>query len=442
MMRTGAIVVLGAVLLGGCSERDHGPLGPADPQLVRLPELHLEGGSGSGLGRPGAPSVPGEMVVRLADTITLPEFHANWGTTTIRELEGGAGYVQIALPDGESSWDLAFEMLNNGDCAIAEPNYELESPESHQGVVVFVEGGHVAGDVVDRTALARIGLPAASTMATGAGVLVAIVDTGVDASHPDLAGSVIAGYDFVDEDPDADDTADGVDQDGDGVVDEAWGHGTHVAGIIHAIAPDATLLPVRVLDSDGVGTTVTVARGIRWAMDQGADVINLSLGMNASADAIKRAVKDATDAGAVIFASTGNRGIEDGAHFPAKLSDLASVAATNAEDLRADFSSYASFVSVSAPGEGILSTYPGGQYGVWSGTSFSTPMVSAGAALWLELSPASDPQETIGAIENTASPLDFEGLPWDGKMGRGLLDLASLAGVVSTGSIPWSAEER
>ncbi|MGQ0721475.1 MAG: S8 family peptidase [Candidatus Eiseniibacteriota bacterium] len=426
------------LLMAGCSgdaptrAGAEPPPGSGEPEddTTSLPTLHQEGGAGSSGGRPPAEAIPGQLVVDVEDTLDLATFHARWGTSTILAVED-TGFLLVDADDDEA-WTLAAGMIGSGDCTMAEPNYELESPESNQGVVAFYEAGHIFSDVVDQAALTRIGAPLAHIVSTGTGVVVGIVDTGIDASHPDLAGSVLAGWDFVDGDGDATDFADGIDQDLDGLTDEAAGHGTHVAGIVHAIAPDAMLLPVRALDTEGVGTSVGVARAIRWAVDHGADVVNLSLGMSAQAGVVHDAVQYAENSGVVVVASAGNAGKLVHNHYPAKFSNVIGVAATDANDLKAAVSSFGSYVAISAPGEGILSTYLGGGYAVWTGTSFSAPMVSAGAAIWLAISPAlRDAQGVAEAVEESAYPLNHVGLPYDEEMGEGRLDLGKL--VLETG---------
>jgi subtilisin family serine protease len=288
----------------------------------------------------------------------------------------------------------------------------------------FYEGDAVPQDVVDQDAMLRIHSAEAHAVARGSGVTVAILDTGIDASHPDLVASVaMVGWDFVDDDATPTDEADGIDQDGDGTADEAAGHGTHVAGLVHAAAPGATLMAVRVLDSEGIGTAVSVACGIRFAAQNGARVINLSLGMYADADIIKDAIRDAQDAGVVAVCAAGNLGVDDRDHFPSRLSEVISVAATDPEDLKADFSNFSPSVTLSAPGVGLLSTFLNHGYATWSGTSMATPLVSAAAALRLEIEPGIAPSELRQAVAHDAFEPDYEGFVYDGKMGEGRLDL-------------------
>jgi len=428
-----------AALLGLAACSDNGPLAPSrtEPAPVggdvpgsddmAIPTKELDSWPASSPRDPGEPAVPRQAVVNVSEAagVDLPTLNARWNTTTVRELEDGV-YAVIETPAGYNVEYLCEQMTLSGDCDVAQPNWELEAPEVNHGIVAFVESGHVFSDVEDQGALTRIGAPTAQLQYQGNGTVVAVLDTGVDFTHPDLAGALLAGWDFVEGDADPSDVADGIDQDGDQIVDEGAGHGTHVAGIIHAVAPGAQILPVRVMDSEGVGNSADIARGIRWAVDNGADVINMSLGMRASADVMKDALDYADSLGVFVVASAGNEGIQVSDHFPANLSKVVAVAATDANDLKAPFSNFGSYVDLSAPGEGILSTYLGGQYAVWSGTSFSTPMVAGGAALWYEKYPGGNPADATNAVKDTASPLDTTGLPYDGKIGAGLLDCAAL----------------
>src|SRR5262249_15756207 len=142
-------------------------------------------------------------------------------------------------------------------------------------------------------AAAAMHLSLAHVISSGEGVRVAILDTGIDPTHPAFAGRIATSWDFLNEQPGATDVAEGLDTNGDGVVDEAWGHGTHVAGIVTLTAPAAQLLIGRVLDSDGQGDVITVACGIRWAIANGARVINLSLGSLSDSPAIRSALAEA-----------------------------------------------------------------------------------------------------------------------------------------------------
>lgn len=219
------------------------------------------------------------------------------------------------------------------------------------------------------------GFPTAWDKTRGGNVKVAAVDSGIAAKHPDLAGKIAAQRDFV-----------GSTQDG--VAQDDVGHGTHVAGTMAGATnngigvadgcPQCRLLVAKVGDSSGV-TDRDLVEGIRWSADNGAKVINLSLGGTGRSDALKNAVNYAYNKGAVVAAAAGNDG-SNVVNYPAAYSNVIAIAATTRDDRHASFSNYGSWVDVAAPGVNILSTVPGG-YDSYSGTSMASPHVSALAGL-------------------------------------------------------------
>lgn len=208
----------------------------------------------------------------------------------------------------------------------------------------------------------------------GAGVRVAVVDTGAAVGHVDLRRKVAGARDFVNDD---------------GSVQDLGGHGTHVAGIVVArtgnrkgIAggcPSCKLLVAKVFDGKNTGTVARFAEGIRWSADRGAEVINLSFAHPAPSTIEENAIDYARDRGAVVVAAAGNGDTSDPT-YPAASPGVLAVAATNRYDRRAAFSNFGNWVDVAAPGVEILSTIPRG-YASWNGTSMATPHVSALAAL-------------------------------------------------------------
>ncbi|MDQ2909569.1 MAG: S8 family peptidase [Actinomycetota bacterium] len=225
-------------------------------------------------------------------------------------------------------------------------------------------------------------------------IVVAVLDTGVDLSQPDLQGAFVPGYDFVNHDSDPSDD---------------HGHGTGTAGIVAARAgnglggagfcPRCSIMPVKVVGADGMATDSNVAPGITWAADHGARVINLSLGGTYSAT-IADAINYAIGKGVLVVAAAGNNG-NSNAFYPAANPGVLSVAATQPDDQLYSWSNYGSWVSVAAPGCD-LTTARGGQYAEVCGTSASTPVVSGLAALAMSYSPSSSAEEIKLAITSSA----------------------------------------
>ena len=248
------------------------------------------------------------------------------------------------------------------------------------------------------------------------GVTVAVVDTGVQASHPDLAGVVLPGHDFV--------TAGGT-----GQTDE-HGHGTHVAGLIAAVAGNgigiaglaqgAHILPVRALDKDGVGSDAAVASGIIWAADNGANIINLSLGSPDYSAAEAAAVSYALGRGVLVVAAAGNQRTQGNpTSYPGALPGVLAVAASTPAGQTASFSSTGSYVSVTAPGVSLVSTYPPATYMSMDGTSMAAPLAAAAAALVRAANPSLNPAQISQVLEETAKDLEAPGR--DPASGYGLI---------------------
>ncbi|MFN8534931.1 MAG: S8 family serine peptidase, partial [Dehalococcoidia bacterium] len=268
-------------------------------------------------------------------------------------------------------------------------------------------------------------------------VIVAVVDTGVDLNHPDLTAKIVDGYDFVNNDPTAQD-----DQ----------GHGTHVAGIAAGISNNgvgvagvswgARIMPVKVLDSGGSGYTSDVAAGVTWAADHGAKVINLSLGSSSPSVTLETAVNYATNRGALVVAAAGNGG-NSVPNYPGAYANVVAVAATDSNNARASFSTYGGFVDIAAPGVGVYSTVPTGScdlcapggYLSLSGTSMATPHVAGLAAVLAGLPQYGTPALVRSAIEGT--PLDLGTGGRDDYYGHGLIQLdAAIRFLAGDGSTP------
>ncbi len=262
--------------------------------------------------------------------------------------------------------------------------------------------------------IARIGADKVWDIGNGVGVKVAIVDTGIQINHPDLVNNIVQGYDFVNNDSDANDDN---------------GHGTHVAGITSAsfnqagvvgVSHTSKLIPVKVLNSQGYGYLSDVAKGVYYATDNGARVINLSLGSTTDSLVLKDAINYASSKGVVVVAAAGNDG---GApcSYPAAYSNAICVVATDSKNLLASFSNIGG--ELAAPGVYNYSTYIGSTYKYLSGTSMATPHVAGAAALLFSVCPTCSASEIRTVLRETA--VDLGEVGQDILFGYGLVDLTS-----------------
>jgi len=257
---------------------------------------------------------------------------------------------------------------------------------------------------------------------------IAIIDTGIDLSHPDLLGKLWVNPEEI--------PGNGMDDDGNGYVDDVhgydfvnddsepaddygMGHGTHVAGIAAAatdnglgvagMAPTNPLMALKVLNSSGDGSYFDVARAIDYAYAQGARVMNLSLAGPEDSLVLHEAVQTATTAGALIVAAAGNDPGDNPPFYPAAYDEVLAVGATTSNDEIADLSAHHPYVGVAAPGINIYSTYRGGGYGYMSGTSMATPHASGLAALLWAAAPTLAREEVVGQITQSAEDLGAPG---------------------------------
>ncbi len=231
--------------------------------------------------------------------------------------------------------------------------------------------------------LRKIKLDKVQKYATGSGVTVALLDTGADLDHPLLVGHLVAGYDFVDDDQLPNDESNGLDDDEDGLTDEGSGHGTHIANIIAMIAPAANIMPIRVLNSDGGGTLFDILAGVVYAVDHGAQVINMSFSAVDNSPFLEAAVSYALAHRVLLVAAAA--GADGYLEFPAAYDHVIAVGATKNDDQVTSFSeAYASEVDIFAPGELIYSAYYDGRTAWWTGTSMAAPFVAGSAALMVD----------------------------------------------------------
>ena len=280
--------------------------------------------------------------------------------------------------------------------------------------------------------------------------IVADIDTGVDPNHPALKPALLSGYDFTRNQPGGSEmtdytgtppsgstsnvaqvnqsTAAVLDQSTAAVLDNsqyaAFGHGTMVMGIIHLVAPQAQLLPLKAFSSDGSGYLSNILHAVYYGVQNGANVINMSFDMKSNSMEFSKAITYANQNSVICAASAGNDGVQEIVYPAAYQGDVMGVASTSNADTRSSFSNYGDgIVWVAAPGEGIVSTYPFGTYAAGWGTSFSAPFVSGAGALLLNLDPTTNESKAAAAVAHA--------VPLGAGMGNGRLDLVQALQSVS-----------
>ena len=373
------------------------------------------------------PFFPGELLVKFKQGVSLQkryDIHRNFNISEMREGYNNLFQIISVIPGRER--EIAKAYAENSEIEYAEPNYyrtvngipndELYSFQWH---------------------LPMVNMPEAWDVSTGEGVTVAIIDTGVNPFGRDSFGStgdnrVLRGYNAIAGLP--------------GGIDFE-GHGTHVAGVVGqetdngtgvaGIAYGANILPVKSLSIFGVGVDSWIIRGIRWATDQGADVINLSLGSFDDSQAFEDAVNYAYENGVTVVAAAGNSG-EGEVMYPAAYENCIAVGAVNYIKVITDYSNYGDALDLVAPGgdnnvdlngdgfaDGILQEnfqFFGFNWGFWyyAGTSFASPHVAGIAALVKSIHPDYGPDEIRQVLQDTAQDLGDSG--WDARYGHGLVD--------------------
>ncbi|MHC4338717.1 MAG: S8 family peptidase, partial [Planctomycetota bacterium] len=345
------------------------------------------------------------------------------------ERIGQTSFFVLHVPMGADLEELLDGLDDDLRVLNSSPNYLGETPEGGPRDLPTL-GSDLIDDIALQASLAGLDLPAAHALARGAGVVVAVVDTGIDFTHPFLAANIEpGGFDFIGEDGDPSEERDFTDNDGDGLLDEQFGHGTFVASLVLSVAPEARILPVRALNDEGFGTTATVAAGIVWAVDAGARVVNVSVDIPSAPDAVKEAIHYAEEREVVVVGAAGNDELNQ-VVFPARFSDVIGVAAVDAVGVAAEFTNVGSMVSLVAPGVDMIGAFPLSESpsgtARWSGTSFAAPLVSGAAALVRSIFPALTADKVIQRLEDSALSVDALNPALAGRLGEGLVQPAAV----------------
>ena len=387
---------------------------------------------------------PDTIVLRLdpASGTAISTINNDYGTTTQEAIKGIPGAYVVKTRDGRDAHGVADKMSKDGRFLFAEDDMLAETVDANPARI-GAWGMPVQPLYLNQDAVGLLGLPQAHAIARGAGTLVAVLDTGVQSDHPGLAGSLVQGYDFVDDDSTPEDIADGRDDNGDGRVDEVYGHGTHIAGIVHLVAPDAKIMPLRVIDADGRGSIISVAEAIAFAIQNGATVINISLGTAIDSVLMRSMVDDATGHGILVVASAGNLD-SDIPQYPAADDCAIGVTSTSAADARSPFSSFGKWVDFSAPGEMIYSTFPVNSFAHWSGTSMAAPFVSGQIALIRSAAPQLSIRDVVKVIQNSAVSIDKlkTNKHEKGRLGIGRIDIGTSVQMALSGHIDQSGPKK
>ncbi len=393
-------------------------------------------------GVPDFSKVKARAVVKGPENTYVVQFGSSAATEyALKTIEKWSGIVYVepdlyeSISSGESG-NIEFDSFNDpGSQTFSEGWLEQEAAEEDDAYV-YAELSSAASDAMDSAlsnmaqsrswGVAKIGAAAYAkrvSSKTSATIRVAVVDSGVDATHPFIRSRVISGgYDFIDNDS---------------YPNDYHGHGTHVSGTIVDCTPglNVKILPVRVLDEEGRGSSSAVASGIRYAANHGAKVINLSLSGGHSHlkdDAINYAIRK----GVTVVVAAGNEytNIQNASYgepgCPAHMKNVICVGAVDSSNRRADFSNYGSTLDLVAPGVGISSSIPGGYYDSWDGTSMATPHVAALAAIMKLANPSMSPARIEAALKNHCKDLGSRG--WDQYYGYGIPNFVSSKSIAVT----------
>ncbi len=312
--------------------------------------------------------------------------------------------LRLSLQTGILSVEIDQVVTTQEAYADSTPSYLTDKqPISYYGTTVWHGYVYQPGNQLIRTNQMH-----SAFNAVGAGVTVAVIDTGVDPTHPVLQSVLVSGYDFtrnvsggseradVTATPDNTSASTGeVNQRTVAVLDQrtvavldgnkyaAFGHGTMTAGVVHLVAPQAKIMPLKAFSASGTGYDSDVLRAIYYAVQHGAKVMNMSFDFSSYSPELARAIKYANDKGVVSVASAGNNG-QRAVVYPGALPGVVNVASTSNWDIQSTFTNYgAPPVWMAAPGEGVMTTYPWGTYAAGWGTSFSTPFAAGTAAVML-----------------------------------------------------------
>lgn len=310
------------------------------------------------------------------------------------------------------------------------------------------------------TSLVRLANVQSGSSFNGSGLIIAVIDTGVDPAHPALSGVLLPGYDFVHNQAGASELVDlpptmaaGLTQSSTSILDSgnlvqmnsfttailsqsstsildgppgSFGHGTMTAGLVHLVAPEARIMPLKAFSGDGSSDLFNIIQAIYYAADNGANVISMSFEVLQSSPALQNAIQYALSKNVTLVAASGNDG-QQIMVYPAGYNNVIGVGSTSNSDGKSTFTNFGTnSIYVAAPGEGVITTYPGGNYAAGWGTSFSAPLVAGEAALILQARPGYHPGDVGNAVSRAVQVQ---------QMGHGRVDFCQALGSVGVGTV-------
>ncbi len=347
---------------------------------VTPPTFSQNNGNGNGNGN-GRSFREYELVVTLKPGYRVNDVNNRNNTHFLKQIPGTNIYL-VSTSTHEKAKDKISKLAKDNAVANISLNYIIKSAEVQQSSDAFLDQSSDAFldhqspiNFYGQPATTNLHLAEAHNLATGNGVRVAVIDTGIDLNHSLFAGRLAYPmYDFVDND--------GLPQDELG--GNGTGHGTAVAGLIALTAPQATIMPLRAFTADGSGSSFDIASAIHFAADNGARVLNLSFGFTEEDPVVQEALSYALPSSYMV-AAAGNDNLNM-VHYPAvDTSKTLSVTSIGNNDVKASFANFHTGIQVAAPGVSVYTAYPGNHWAWWSGTSFSTPLVAGEAALLLSV---------------------------------------------------------
>lgn len=383
-----------------------------------------------------------ELIVTLKNGQSIDRINKDHKTTLLKHVAGTNAYLLAQEGDDDQAF---LKIKEDSGLETVERNTRIELADNAETIFLLddnaetiflldkktiLNGVEVPEGYAQQQALSIIEGDKVRNISTGAATRVATIDTGVDFSHPALKPWLDPGADLVNgrsaSEADGLTLADNAEtifllDTGGGrtaaTLPSAFGHGTLVAGLIHLVAPDAVIVPIKAFDPYGNTSMFTIVQAVYRALELNVDVINMSFSTSQDSSALRTAINKARDAGITVVSSMGNGGRYLDSVYPAAYTGVYGVAATDFQDRLAAFSNYGKTASISAPGVYVISTFPGGRYAAVAGTSFSAPLVSGTVSLLASLQNRGSSQGSL--VMNSSESIDAKNPGFEKMLGKG-----------------------